>query len=146
MKSQYGASIKARMKKDLKERWLAALRSKDYEQGRNYLAKIALNGNRYHCCLGVLCDLATKDEVISQEVSSLEPGRLHRLIGFAGALSLPGNEIDVWTGLEVTATDSSRNDGEAYPIDFYTVLAEKNDQGATFEEIADFIDKNVEGY
>lgn len=38
---------------DLLKRWVAALRSGDYEQGKSQLRNIK---NEY-CCLGVLCDV-----------------------------------------------------------------------------------------
>jgi hypothetical protein len=40
------------MKPDVKQAWLTALRSGDYQQGQGYLRQ----GDQY-CCLGVLCDL-----------------------------------------------------------------------------------------
>ena len=45
------------MKPEIKERWLIALRSGNYQQGKGQLK----DGDRY-CCLGVLCDIV-KDEV-----------------------------------------------------------------------------------
>ena len=41
------------MKQEWKDKWVAALRSGDYEQGREGLRDYK---NRY-CCLGVLCDI-----------------------------------------------------------------------------------------
>ena len=41
------------MTPELKSRWLAALRSGEYEQGRN-----TMNRQGRMCCLGVLCDVA----------------------------------------------------------------------------------------
>lgn len=51
------------MKPEIKERWLKALRSGEYAQGANALrtfdyAKDCATG---HCCLGVLCDLHSKE-------------------------------------------------------------------------------------
>lgn len=40
------------MNAELKQRWIAALRSGDFEQGYNCLSK----GNKF-CCLGVLADI-----------------------------------------------------------------------------------------
>lgn len=40
------------MSPELKTRWLEALRSGEYKQGRAYLRK-----DDKFCCLGVLCDL-----------------------------------------------------------------------------------------
>lgn len=41
------------MKRELRDRWVEALRSGDYEQGQSFLR----NGNKF-CCLGVLCEVA----------------------------------------------------------------------------------------
>ena len=41
-------------------KWVAALRSGKYKQGRNYLRS---KDNKF-CCLGVLCELAVEDKVI----------------------------------------------------------------------------------
>lgn len=43
------------MNPEIKQLWVDALRSGDYEQGKGALVM----GNKY-CCLGVLCDLAIK--------------------------------------------------------------------------------------
>jgi len=48
------------MKPEIKEKWLAALRSGDYKQGRGALKRI-LNGEVVYCCLGVLSDLYAKE-------------------------------------------------------------------------------------
>jgi hypothetical protein len=40
------------MNADIKEKWIAALRSGKYKQGNSYLRR----GDEY-CCLGVLCDV-----------------------------------------------------------------------------------------
>jgi hypothetical protein len=45
------------MNKEIKARWVEALRSGNYEQGRYNLRQ-----NNQFCCLGVLCDVV-KDEV-----------------------------------------------------------------------------------
>ena len=43
------------MRKEVKDKWLAALRSGEYKQGKNQL----IDGDNY-CCLGVLCDIHSK--------------------------------------------------------------------------------------
>jgi len=45
------------MKQEIKKRWVAALRSGEYRQG-----KIQLKKENKFCCLGVLCDIV-KDEL-----------------------------------------------------------------------------------
>lgn len=46
------------MDKDIKEKWLVALRSGEYEQGN---CALRTNANKY-CCLGVLCDISGAGE------------------------------------------------------------------------------------
>lgn len=43
------------MRKSVKKKWVEALRSKKYKQGKNQLKR----GDKF-CCLGVLCDLYRK--------------------------------------------------------------------------------------
>jgi hypothetical protein len=45
------------MKREIRDRWTAALRSGEYEQGRSTLRD---REDRY-CCLGVLCDVLGQD-------------------------------------------------------------------------------------
>lgn len=45
------------MKKALKAKWVAALRSGKYKQGEEYLKLTGSAGNTF-CCLGVLCDIS----------------------------------------------------------------------------------------
>lgn len=47
------------MKKEIKERWVAALRSGEYAQTRQRLAD-----DDGFCCLGVLCEIAEQDQVV----------------------------------------------------------------------------------
>jgi hypothetical protein len=41
------------VRSELRQRWIAALKSGKYTQGRDHLR----NDNNTHCCLGVLCDI-----------------------------------------------------------------------------------------
>lgn len=49
------------MNPEIKAKWVAALRSGEYKQGRAYL-----RFDGAHCCLGVLCELAVKAGVASK--------------------------------------------------------------------------------
>lgn len=57
-----------RMNAAIKARWVAALLSGDYVQGRELLHYDAgVNGTAPRfCCLGVLCDLAYRDDVVTR--------------------------------------------------------------------------------
>jgi len=50
-----------RMKQDIKEKWLNALRSGEYLQGKDSLQPAP---NTF-CCLGVLCDIAIKEGAVN---------------------------------------------------------------------------------
>lgn len=49
------------MNKEIKEKWLCALRGGKYKQGRNVLKKKNEKGEIEYCCLGVLCDIYLKN-------------------------------------------------------------------------------------
>ena len=48
------------MDQELKDRWLAALKSGKYKKGMSALCSTRSDGN-YYCCLGVLADLLVQD-------------------------------------------------------------------------------------
>ena len=50
------------MKTEIKQKWVDALRSGEYEKGKWYLTRRD-EGKEMFCALGVLCDLAIKDGV-----------------------------------------------------------------------------------
>jgi hypothetical protein len=47
------------MKREIAKQWVEALRSGEYEQGREVLCRLD-NGSSKFCCLGVLCEVARK--------------------------------------------------------------------------------------
>lgn len=49
------------MNKEVKAKWLVALRSGDYIHGHSQLRTVRDNEPVKHCCLGVLCDLMAKE-------------------------------------------------------------------------------------
>lgn len=105
------------MNQEIKKLWVAALRSGKYKQGVGSL----LNRVDEYCCLGVLCDLAVKKQVVHSFLDA------HN-----GRNEVPGDIVRLWAGL----TDSN-------PQIANSSLAQLNDQGATFTEIADIIEKEL---
>lgn len=114
------------MKQDIKQAWVNALRSGDYEQGRGALRQ----GDTY-CCLGVLCDLAVKAGVIKQTEGPYDYVYGPTPYGSAAAF-LPDTVID-WAGLD------SHNPVITYGED----LAALNDDGCSFLQIATLIDEHL---
>ena len=97
-----------------KEKWLKALRGEEYKQ-----ASSSLYTGRGYCCLGLLAEL---------------DGNL--------PIRPPRYKNDIFLGV------SSRGDRMFYSIGLPLVeahrLADKNDMGQSFKEIADYIEKYVE--
>lgn len=118
------------MNPEIKKRWLKALRSGDYKQGRRCLR----TKDRF-CCLGVLCDLYAKETGKKWESG----GRM-----FGNQETVP-IEVQEWSGLKDDnpwLTPSLKvEDDEG--VTFCHSLAELNDSGQSFKQIASVISKQV---
>lgn len=73
----------AKMKRAMRDKWCAELRSGKYEQGVDALRDKSLDGEGYqYCCLGVLMEIAGFDLSTEQQpVSSLLPNHVARAVG-----------------------------------------------------------------
>jgi hypothetical protein len=105
------------MDKDLKAKWIAALRSGKYEQGREYLRK-----DDSYCCLGVLCDLVDPNGwVYDSEFYSFHFNSDH--------------DVDQWLPSSLP---------EKYGIDRESDLVDLNDtKQYDFNQIADWIEVSL---
>lgn len=128
-----------RMDPQAKAEWIAALRSGDYAQGEGSLRY----GGDY-CCLGVLCDLKKSDTSYWQNARFVHNGSVGAGVlpfGLAMELNTRGN-TDLYGQLENTLSINpvfyvgKDKCGE----DVTYSLAELNDEGFTFDQIADIID------
>ena len=126
------------MNSEVKGQWTAALRSGEYEQGSGVLRTI---GNTY-CCLGVLCELAVKANVIPVPVISGE-SYSYGPEGDRESWFLPA-PVKAWAGIEASdpAVPNSEVDSDA-DVDDVITLSRMNDRGDTFGQIADAIDANL---
>lgn len=108
------------MNPEVKKLWIEALRSGNYEQTR-----FLLRDKRGYCCLGVLCDLHPDvDWIISTPGIAFYPfGVEERDLG-----NLP-DKASLWSGL----TNEQKN-----------ILMDMNDNGNSFEEIADYVENNID--
>ena len=102
----------------VKNKWVGALRSSDYEQGRQQLC----DGERF-CALGVLCD------TLGLGFSVLSDGRraYRDRDGYRDSRVFPmhvSEEIGL-AGIEISD------------------IAKMNDEGRTFGEIADYIEREL---
>ena len=115
------------MNKEIKAKWIEALRSDRYIQGRNVL-------KRYDkfCCLGVLCDILDPTEWVKPPYSD--------------ACYYKGKES--WLAKEVLNTCNLETEGDSCFVRGLTdkdnnrmlYLTILNDEGFTFSQIADIIE------
>ena len=114
-------------------KWAQALRSGTYKQttGR-------LRSQEGFCCLGVACDLYAEEGNVRWAVPlrSIRPLRF----GFGSRFNFPPAYVAEWYGLEDAGTDSIDTADQGFQYD----LARLNDSGATFEQIAEKIEKYAE--
>ena len=121
------------MNKTLIKRWVRALRSGDYIQGKGYLctSNANSNANTKYCCLGVLADVALDAywelaHTDSKSIWALNMGQVDDDgIGCRDGL-LPGKALQA-LGLS--------HDAQCH-------LARCNDRGDSFDKIADWIEAN----
>jgi hypothetical protein len=121
-----------KMKPEIKKLWIEALLSGNYEQGQGFLCRNAGNGSTEWCCLGVLTDLAIKNGVdIDCETSNYDPDA-YSFDSESGMLPLSVME---WAGLETGNGEYVVNHlFDEGPL--HESLAEDNDCGHTFEQLA----------
>lgn len=117
------------MNQEIKQKWLNALRSDEYQQTAE-----RLHDKNGFCCLGVLCDLYGKEHSIEWE--EIDPGQYtHKIfrnmyysfLYKTGTLPL---QVREWAELFQDTLVVNR-------------LAEMNDNGYTFEQIADVIETHL---
>lgn len=119
------------MKADVKEKWVAALRSGNYQQGMR-----KLRGSHTFCCLGVLCDIAAREGVVEAlQSESTSIYRYQAPDGEWSQTSLPNAVMD-WAGLQ-------SNDPLVVAEGCGVRLSELNDGGSPFEKIASLIEEHL---
>lgn len=116
------------MKAELKHDWVGALRSGDYIQGREHLRSTNGAGIDQFCCLGVLCDLSGLGQWTQDEGDAC-----YHVSDSMFTSTFNGEMCDI-LGLDqkIMHTLWHKNDG---------VMTENRH---TFNEIADYIEENVE--
>lgn len=110
------------MKPAILKKWVRALRSGRYKQGKHSLKII--NGIPRYCCLGVLCDLHAKAK-----------GRRWVKNEYLGAENILPGEVVIWAGLgraNPKLVEGLDGDGTAAGI---------NDSGKRFKTIAKLIEQ-----
>jgi hypothetical protein len=113
-------STRAKLRPEIKQRWLEALRSGRYEQGGGRLRD---RGDHY-CVLGVLCDLAVEDEQVTWEPAEDD-------FTCGSFVCFPPPRLRAWAW-------------EHYSSEVENHLFNLNDGNfASFTQIADYIEANL---
>lgn len=128
------------MNERIKARWLSELRSGRYKQGKEFL-----NKDEKLCCLGVLCEIAVDEGVITRQV------RTSGVVAYDQSVTgvLP-EKVSKWAGLPdnnpwiefpvlpdeqyITQRPNGRDSGP---------ISNANDGGLTFMQIADEIESQL---
>lgn len=124
---------------EVREMWVAALRSGRYRRGTNHLRKTE-NGRVKYCCLGVLCDVLIK---AGMEIEVVR-GRYDGVVAYDGSTgTLPDSVqeaaglMDDAGGLVKTVTVDDHGDETVY-----NYLTNLNDDAEwSFRKIADLIEQ-----
>lgn len=142
-----------KMKGDVLDELVKRLRSGKYKQGHSALRRVGEgDGPDTFCCLGVMCEMAVEEGVITREP------QMHRLGGVSYSYRdgdsistsyLPQSVVD-WAGIE-SDVEKHPDMGDYYYEERgtwgdgrYDALSVMNDNGMPFDEIADWMVANVE--
>jgi hypothetical protein len=120
------------MNKEIKDKWLKALRSGEYKQGRLFL-RATDDGVDSYCCLGVLANECLygkwdKWEEFSDKANDKLIWSYNNERYATGPFKLPNSFTSY---LDIKKED------------WVHILSGMNDSGKTFEEIADWIEENL---
>jgi hypothetical protein len=119
------------MSTQIKQQWVTALRSGEYTQ-----ASSNLRTEEGFCCLGVLCDLYSKDTGTEWEVNHTADAKPIPFYSFVNEGSFLPIAVVNWAGLEKSSPEVIALEGEAE-------LAQLNDSGSTFTQIAQLIEDQL---
>lgn len=141
------------MNPERKTEWLAALRSGEYHQTTGALrteGSYETDDHEGHCCLGVLCDLYARDTGADWSKGTGTCGGKYSI---HNAYDILPREVVEWAGLqerELLGTSDPGQSEQERNIRIHLVarldintLAEANDEGFSFDLIADVIEAQL---
>jgi len=134
-------TLKTKMNTEVKKKWIDALRSGKYDQGSEKLRSVT-----GYCCLGVLCDLYSKEQDTEWEFRGIAKTNLQPqdYWYFEGESEFLPESVKDWAGLpvgnpsvRVDVTDNDDEDDWFYNEE----IANLNDSGYTFNELSELIEQ-----
>jgi hypothetical protein len=125
------------MNLEIRKLWAEALRSGQYKQGNNYL-KYEREGETYHCCLGVLCEVYQKETnqsiVTNSDTLNLD-GIPRKVYWFDHRNAFLPRVVTEWAGLSEFDPHLGPPENIKSNATFWN-----DDNKATFDEIADLVE------
>lgn len=147
------------MKIALKKAWLEGLRSKEFEQGEDSLCSIGEDEKPRYCCLGVLCEVMIKNPELAPNVrvrfGTEEQGITQWVRPYFFTFPKPNGEAEAESSTVCFPVPAGKELGleQVVPALKGTMppgrnvlqieLMNRNDEGQSFAEIADYIEKTV---
>ena len=127
------------MKKSDVKKWVKALRSGEYKQARRDLCKEDDSGECSYCCLGVACDIFVEGDWIQRK------GWIEWSIDPYEEFALPSySDREGWGFTDTTSFPSLKMLRKmGLGVGYAQRLADLNDKGLSFMEIADKIEKDL---
>jgi hypothetical protein len=113
---------------EVKQKWVEALKSGEYIQGSEYLCN-----NNKHCCLGVLTDLYVKENNLEWNTMTYDDDNVKSL----------NNECTVLPDCVIEWADLPNKNPYVFCNGKKMMIAEHNDGGVTFEELAQIIEEQL---
>lgn len=129
------------MNQEIKVKWVEALRSGEYEQGVKALCQFQPDATTPNfCCLGVLTDLYIKEKNLAWRV--IETSRLGtKIMEFEDNDAMLAESVQDWAGFHNWCPSVPfKND---YGYEYNRALSSLNDNGLSFDSIADLIEKHL---
>jgi len=122
------------MNPEVKAKWLEALRSGEYNQ-----TKRTLRDSHGYCCLGVLCEVYKEEhpeaEWVRDDIST-KNGEMLFKSGEYSRKGVPTQQVLDWANLTDANPEVKYNNADIS-------VAELNDNGKSFLEIADIIEEHL---
>lgn len=129
---------KVKLHPEFKKGWLADLRSGEYAQTTGYLCLTAQDMERPagYCCLGVACERLANAGLIDRKVNDVLG-----ITSFDGVENIPTfNTHPMMFAHPEGMTLNTFNDQVSA---IFSALADSNDSGSTFEQIAEWIEEHL---
>ena len=131
------------MKKTIAEKWISALRSKKYKQGKAYLCQAYIDKKKKaqftHCCLGVLCDLYNQEHTGKNKLKvNVLADTVYDVVTFNDKAETLPRKVMTWAGIKSDIGEIKNG----WTKKNYDSLTEMNDCGESFKTISNVIEKN----